>query len=145
MNLSDHFTLAEFTVSETAARRGIDNTPSPDVVNKLMITARGLERVRSLLGKPITVTSGYRSAAVNKAVGGAGMSQHILGEAADFICPAFGDPMAVCKAILKSDIVFDQLIHEFGRWVHISFSQSPRHQVLTIDSQGTRSGLQAIR
>ncbi len=131
MNLSDHFTLDEFTQSQSAARLGIDNTPPPNIVNQLLITARGLERVRALLGKPISVSSGYRSAKLNKAIGGAPLSQHISGEAVDFISPGFGSPLEVCKAILKSDITFDQMIYE-GAWVHISFVNSaPRHQVLT--------------
>lgn len=137
--LSEHFSLPELTFTQ---QRGIDNTPTPAVVTALRETAAVLEQVRSLLGgKPITVTSGYRSPAVNAAVGGVANSAHVLGRAADFICPGFGTPLEVCHAIERSGIAFDQLIHEFGAWVHIAWSPNPRRQVLTIDGNGTRAGL----
>ena len=130
MNLSPHFTLEEFTQSQTAARKGISNVPPPAVVEVLKLTALGLEGVRTLLGNPITVNSGYRSPELNKAIGGVGKSQHVTGEAVDFICPGFGAPVDVCKAIVRSGLKFDQLIQE-GTWTHISFSAQPRGDVLT--------------
>lgn len=138
MNLSQHFTLAEMTVSETAARRGIDNDPPPDVVERLKHTALGLEAVRIRLGAPIVVSSGYRSPALNAAIGGAQNSDHTRGDAADFICPGFGAPSTIVSALKDSGIQFDQLIEEFGRWVHISFGPRMRGQVLRIDRNGTR-------
>ena len=139
MQLSAHFTLAEFVVSETAARAGIDNDPPLDVVSALKRTAQGLEAVRVRLGgAPITVTSGYRCPELNAAIGGAKDSQHMRGEAADFICPRFGSPTEVATALRDSGIEYDQLIIEFGRWVHISFSAAPRRQALIIDARGTR-------
>lgn len=138
MNLSPHFTLAELTVSETAARRGIDNDPPPDVVERLKHTALCLEAVRILLGAPIVVSSGYRSPALNAAIGGAQNSDHTRGDAADFICPGFGAPSTIVSALKDSGIQFDQLIEEFGRWVHISFGPQMRGQVLRIDRNGTR-------
>lgn len=138
MNLSPHFTLAEMTVSETAARRGIDNDPPPDVVERLKHTALGLEAVRTRLGAPIVVSSGYRSPALNAAIGGAQNSDHTRGDAADFICPGFGAPSTIVSALKDSGIQFDQLIEEFGRWVHISFGPRMRGQVLRIDRNGTR-------
>jgi len=142
MRLSDHFTLAELCASQTAARLGIDNTPSPEMVDALRRTAQLLEKVRALLGKPILVSSGYRAPLVNRAVGGAANSAHMLGCAADFSCPAFGSPLEVAREIAQSDIVFDQLIHEFRAWVHIAWSPQPRRMVLTIDGAGTRHGLE---
>ena len=142
MRLSDHFTLAELCASQTAARLGIDNTPSPEMVDALRRTAQLLEKVRALLGKPILVSSGYRAPLVNRAVGGAANSAHMLGCAADFSCPAFGSPLEVAREIGQSDIVFDQLIHEFRAWVHVAWSPQPRRMVLTIDSFGTRHGLE---
>jgi zinc D-Ala-D-Ala carboxypeptidase len=141
VNLSDHFTLDELTVSQTAARLGLDNTPSEDVIAALKRTAHGLEMVRAYVQAPIIVSSGYRSPLVNRAVGGSPNSQHIKGEAADFTAPGFGQPEMIMRAILRSTrpIPFDQLILEFGRWVHISFSQAPRRQALVIDHAGTRS------
>ena len=138
MNLSPHFTLAEMTVSEVAARRGIPNEPTPEALDALYRTATGLEAVRAVLGKPIIVTSGYRSPAVNRLVGGQPSSQHLRGEAADFICPAFGTPAEVVAALVKSAVQYDQCILEFGRWVHISFAPAFRRMALIIDQNGTR-------
>lgn len=138
MNLSPHFTLAEMTVSEVAARRGIPNEPTPEALEALYRTATGLEAVRAVLGKPIIVTSGYRSPAVNRLVGGQPSSQHLRGEAADFICPAFGTPGEVVAALVKSAVQYDQCILEFGRWVHISFAPAFRRMALIIDANGTR-------
>jgi zinc D-Ala-D-Ala carboxypeptidase len=139
VNLSPHFTLAEFTVSDTAARRGIDNDPPLDVVQALKHTALGLEGVRMRLGMaPIVITSGYRSLALNRAIGSKDGSQHIRGEAADFICPRFGTPRQIVDALADSDVPYDQLLLEFGRWVHVSFSHVPRRQALVIDERGTR-------
>jgi zinc D-Ala-D-Ala carboxypeptidase len=138
MNLSPHFTLAEMTVSEVAARRGISNEPTPEALEALYRTAKGLEAVRAVLGKPIIVTSGYRSPAVNRLVGGQPSSQHLRGEAADFICPGFGTPADVVAALVKSAVQYDQCILEFGRWVHISFAPAFRRMALIIDANGTR-------
>lgn len=144
MNLSPHFTLAELTLSQTAARQGIDNTPPAEVVAALRETAAVLERVRRLLGdRPIVVTSGFRCLALNRAIGSLDSSAHVLGRAADFTCPAFGPPLEVARTIAQSDIAFDQLIHEFGSWVHIAQTPGlPRRQLLTIDGAGTRYGLE---
>lgn len=138
--LTSHFSLEEFTLSQTAARQGLDNTPSPEVAANLLRTATGLEAVRVVLGgAPINISSGYRSPAVNAAVGGAKNSQHLTGQACDFTAPRFGTVQQVFDAIKRSGIAYDQLIIEFGRWVHISFADKPRKQALVIDNQGTRS------
>jgi hypothetical protein len=121
VKLSPHFYLSEFVESETAQRRGIDNNPSPTDLANLFKLAAMLEQVRSLLGnKVITVTSGYRGPALNKAVGGAATSDHQTGEAVDFKCHSFGTPLDVSRAIAASTIEFGQLIWEFGSWIHIS-------------------------
>jgi zinc D-Ala-D-Ala carboxypeptidase len=139
MKLSTHFTLAEFTTSQTAARRGIDNTPPPEVMAALHRTALGLEMVRALIQAPIQITSGYRSPALNKAVGGSARSQHTRGEAADIVAPGFGTPSDLVRAIVgHPEIAFDQCILEFGSWCHISFTDKPRRQALIIDRSGTR-------
>ena len=138
MNISTHFSLDEFINSQTAARQGIDNTPTDAVICSLQRTALGLELVRTLLGAPIIISSGYRSPALNKAVGGAANSQHLTGEAVDFTCPGFGTPAQVASAIKWSTIPFGQVIEEFSRWVHISFDQNNRRQALVIDGNGTR-------
>ena len=141
MNLSDNFTLEELTASQTARRLGLDNTPPPEVIENLTYTANKLEKVRELLGNnAIHISSGYRSPAVNKAVGSKSKkSQHLSGEAVDFTCPKFGTPRQIVEAIKNSNITYDQVIYEFDEWVHISFTQSDnRKQALTIDSEGTR-------
>jgi hypothetical protein len=143
MKLTEHFSFKELTDSEIAARHGIDNIPtSPLVLTNLKTLAEGLERVRTLLGQPITVLSGYRSLMVNTLLGSKSTSQHIKGLAADIISPSFGSPKAIVDKIIKSDIPYDQLIWEFENWVHISFCEEgykSRKQVLTIDKKGTRN------
>ena len=99
MNLSPNFTLEEATFSETATRLGIDNQPSPDQLENLKKSAEGMETIRTLLGKPIRVSSWLRLPAVNQAIGGAAKSSHMDGWAIDFVCPSYGDPYAVAKAI----------------------------------------------
>ena len=151
MRLSEHFTLAEMTVSQAAARRGISNLPPPEIIERLRRTAGEMERVRELLGgKVISVSSGYRSPAVNALVGGARNSGHLHGFAVDFNCWSFGSPYKVCKAIEASAIKYDQLIHEFGDWIHVSFDPSMRQQELTVDRPAgsrrsrTRPGIIAL-
>ncbi len=135
-SLSEHFTLEELILSQTAARKGIDNTPSATIVQKLRKLAGALEEVRSLLGGvPILVSSGYRCPELNEAVGGATNSAHMDGLAADFTAPAFGTVMQVARKIAASDIAYDQLIHEYGTWVHIGLAKDgvePRSQKLSI-------------
>lgn len=135
MRLTEHFSYEELTHSELAVRRGLDNAPPANVLPRLIATARELERVRALLERPMIVTSGYRSPAVNRAVGGSRTSAHCEGYAVDFIAPGFGEPREVAKKIRDSGIVFDQLIAE-GSWVHISFDPRTRRQVLTAHFNG---------
>ena len=140
MKLSPNFHLDEFVTSQTAARRGIDNRPTPEVIKRLRNTAKNLEKVRAVLGKPILISSGYRSPALNKAVGGSATSDHMTGDAADFISPGFGSPIAVCRAIVAAGIKFDQLIEE-GTWIHISFGPRMRGQILTMRNGKYMAGL----
>lgn len=133
MNLSSHFTLDELTISQTAARKGLDNTPPPEVLANLKRLAATLEEVRGLVGKPIVVSSGYRSNAVNRAVGGSKTSAHMSGLAADINCHGLS-PVALAHVIKSSGIEFDQLILEFDSWVHIAIADEPRRQLLTIRS-----------
>ena len=141
MKLTEHFSLAEMTISQTAERKGISNAPTEEALLNLIRTAEGMEEVRARLGdRPISISSGYRSPAVNKAVGGAKKSQHLTGEAVDFICPSFGTPRDIVAELVDMD--YDQLILEFanngGGWVHISFSGDNRQQALVIDENGVR-------
>lgn len=147
VNLSAHFTLEEAVFSETAKRRGIDNTPTAEIIENMKEQASGMERVRELLGNaPIRVSSWYRGPKLNAAIGGSKTSAHMDGYATDFTCSAYGSVLDVCRAIMDSTLEWDQLIREYdddngGGWVHISFKPTMRKQNLTIDGSGTRSGI----
>ena len=130
--ISRYHTLAELTFSETAAARGIDNTPNEEALANLRRLAHGLDSVRDLLGRTLCISSAYRSPALNAAVRGVPGSQHSLGLAADFTCDDFGPSITIARAIHASDIVFDQCILEYGRWIHLSFSDTPRRRAMTI-------------
>ena len=126
--LTAHFALEELACTE---HREFDNIPPPEVVGTLRTTAAQMEAVRRLLGdRVISVSSGYRCRALNRAIGGSRTSAHLSGHAVDFNCYGFGDPLAVCRTIAASDLAFDQLIEE-GTWVHVSFDPRMRRQVLT--------------
>ena len=141
--ITEHFTLSELTVTNT----GLSNKPNATQLACLTSTAQQMEKVRAVLGAPIRVNSGFRSAAVNKAVGGSPTSAHTLGYAVDFVCPAFGNTKAICQAVIAAGIKFDQLILErpdiAGTWVHISFDPRMRGQVLTFLGGKYLSGLRA--
>ena len=130
MKLTKHFTLRELTKTNQPH----DNTPNDQEVQNLIKTAVQMEAVRAILGNnPVVISSGFRSERVNKAVGGSNSSAHRTGEAVDFVCPKFGDVTAICLELAKSSIPFDQLIWEYGSWVHIGFRHNgkPRRQLLT--------------
>ena len=137
--LSRYFTLAELSESDTATRLHIDNTPSAAIVQALTETAQHMDQVRDLLGGPVQVLSGYRSPALNTAIGGSAHSAHMSGRAVDFVCRSFGTPLQICQKIVTAGIKFDQLIQE-GTWVHISFDPQMRNQVMTATfTNGTTS------
>ena len=125
MKLSQHFNLHEFARSEKAAELGIDNTPAPEHAEALrLLCLHVLQPLREHLGKPITITSGYRSPALNKAIGGAAGSQHTKGEAADI--KVRGLPAEdLAREIVLAGLPFDQVIwyaDDNGGQVHVSFS-----------------------
>lgn len=128
--LTAHFSLDELTFSSTAQRLGIDNKPDLETVARLTKLAMGLEQIRALLGAPLHIDSGYRCPALNKAVGGVANSAHLDGYAADFVCPDYGSPLQIARAVAGSGIAFDQCIQE-GTWVHVSFDPRARRQALT--------------
>lgn len=130
MQLSEHFSLEEATFSQTATRMGIANQPDDRTLSNMVLAAKGMERVRDLLGHSIHVSSWFRCLRLNTAIGSKPSSDHITGWAIDFICPKFGTPLEVCKAIVASDIAFTQIIQE-GRWVHISFNPNKSRSILT--------------
>lgn len=148
VNLSAHFTLEELTFSEAAVRHGYSNEPSEEILPHLRALAAALEMVRYRLGHPVLISSGYRSIQVNAAIGGSRSSAHMRGLAADFRCPNFGEPLKVAAEIATIPFDFDQIIHEFDRWVHLGIAASGetgRRQLLTIDRAGTRTGLLPAR
>lgn len=148
MQLSPHFTLAELTASNKAAQLGIDNTPAPELVPRLVLVAEMLERIRSTLNTPVTVTSGYRCPALNRAVGGVTSSDHTQGHAADIVAPGFGTPYQVASLLapLVETLGVGQLILEgIGgkQWVHCSTSIPERlvNRIITITDNGVAIGI----
>tara|TARA_R110002126_G_scaffold171344_2_gene320132 strand:- start:236 stop:652 length:417 start_codon:yes stop_codon:yes gene_type:complete len=135
MNLTEHFTLEELTAT---SHRQFDNTPNDAELANLIKLAEFLEQVKEVLGgKPVMINSGFRSKAVNDSVGSKDSSQHRTGCAADIRVPGMA-PDAVVKALLASDLKFDQVIREFDAWTHVSIAEKPRRAALIIDRSGTR-------
>ena len=138
MNLSAHFTLEEATLSQTATRKGIDNTPSPEVEANMVEAANRMEEVRDLLDAPILVSSWFRCLKLNSSIGGSATSAHGQGWAIDFTAPQFGTPQDVWRKIHASRLTWDQLIFE-GTWTHISFDPKERMQVMTAHFTGGKT------
>jgi hypothetical protein len=133
--MTPHFSLAELTAT---SHREFDNTPNEKELANLQKLAEFLEQVKTLLdGKPIMINSAFRSKQVNDSVGSKDTSQHRLGYAADIRVPGM-TPDQVVRALIASDLPFDQVIREFDAWTHISISPSPRRQALIIDRAGVR-------
>ena len=129
-----YFTIEEMTKSSTATAKGIDNTPSDEGVLKLQkLIEAVLDPLREWYGKPIKVNSGYRCEALNKAIGGAKSSQHMLGEAADITVGSKEENEKLFDYI-KDNLEFDQLINESDfSWVHVSYREGRlRKQVLEL-------------
>ena len=145
MMLSDHFSLAEMTKSQTAERRNLPNNPDKDAIDAMkLLCINILEPVRNHFGKPFTPSSGFRSAELCVAIGSSVSGQHTKGEAADFEVPGVSNLDLATWIVGNLD--FDQLILEFYKggntgWVHCSFKQEGnRRDVLTY--QGKESGYQ---
>jgi hypothetical protein len=137
--LSNNFYLHEFIKSDTATRLGIDNTPPQDVIDNLKYLCENLlQPIRDIVGA-VTVNSGYRSPALNKAVNGAKNSQHLTGQAVDFEAINYSN-IELGKKIEESGLVFDQLIYEYVKktnpragWIHVSLTNSVnRKEILRI-------------
>lgn len=127
MKLTTNFTLEELISSSIAQLKGIDNIPGEKEINNLKCLCEEiLQPIRSKFGKPIKITSGFRSFTLNQAVKGSKTSQHLLGEAADIVCE---DNKAlwnlICNMILNHEIIVGQLIDERNlSWIHISLPSS---------------------
>lgn len=139
MQLTEHFNLREFTKSETAMRKGIDNTPGPEHAENLQkVCEHILEPVRNYFGRPVRINSGYRGPALNKAVGGSAKSQHCNGMAVDFEIDGLANPELA--RWVSENCEFDQIILEFynpkegpnSGWVHASYCEgNNRRQIMT--------------
>jgi hypothetical protein len=138
MQLSKNLMLAEVTRSETAKRKGISNMPTPEhIENFKLLAERVFQPIREHFGKPIIISSGYRSKALNTAIGGALSSQHCQGEAIDIDMDGTDITNAQVFNYIKDNLEFDQLIWEFGTdtnpdWVHVSYESKgkQRKQIL---------------
>ena len=138
MQLSKNFSMAEFTKSQTAERKGIDNTPEGEHYDAAVALFENVvQKVRDHFG-PTVINSGYRSPDLNDAVGGSSRSQHCKGEAADIEVP--GTPNAELAEWIRDNLDFDQLILEFytpgipdSGWVHVSYKADGdnRRSILT--------------
>jgi hypothetical protein len=141
MKLSNHLSLAEVTRSETAKRKGISNMPTAEhLENFKLLAEKVFESVREHFKVPIHISSGYRSADLNKAIGGAGKtvngvyvpsSQHCHGQAIDIDMDGSGSEVTNADVFnyIKDNLDYDQLIWEFGTdknpdWVHVSYSKT---------------------
>lgn len=145
--LSPHFALEDCTFSETAVRAGLDNTPDEAAISGMEnLCIRVLEPFRAHFGA-VHVNSMFRALLVNRLVGSKDTSQHIATaeHAAADVKVVGQTPLTLCEWMARSGLPFDQVIHEFGAWMHVSWSIHPRGTLLTIDKQGTRPGLLAVR
>lgn len=140
MNLSKNLELFEMTRSETAKRKGVSNEPTPEHIENMKILAEKVfQPIRDHFGVPIYISSGYRSAALNKKIGGVKNSQHCTGEAIDIDMDGHSSKVSNVEIFnwIKHNLFFDQLIWEYGNsttpdWVHVSYSStnSNRGQIL---------------
>lgn len=147
--LSPHFRLKEFTRSVTAEKHQLFNLPREEceLANLRALAEEVLEPARNLLGVPLLITSGYRCATLNRLIGGAAQSQHMVGEAADFIPKGMDVEEGALRLVMAPDLQFDQLIYEIRvrdnaapiRWIHISHKRlgENRREALTFCRSAT--------
>lgn len=145
MKLSANFSLEEFTASETAERRRLDNSLPPELLMTAQNTAEMMEKIRAVLGdNPINITSGYRSPEVNRAIGSGDSSDHIKAMAVDFKCPAYGTPKAVALHLADKidSLGIGQVIYEHT-WVHVSTRRPSKdvNRVLTMNGGNYSVGI----
>ena len=138
MKLTKNFYLKELTISQTASREGIDNSPTAQHTIELnRLCSEIAQPLRDKVARPILITSGYRSKKLNKRIKGSKTSQHCFGQAMDFHINGFTIP-EICQIIIEMDLPYHQLIDEFsdngGGWVHVSIApegQKPKKQFMT--------------
>jgi zinc D-Ala-D-Ala carboxypeptidase len=141
MQLTANFTLDELTRTTT----GLPNVPNRSERAALLALAEHvLQPLRDALGQPVLVTSGFRSTAANRAVGGVPSSQHRSGQAADIHVSGM-TAMALARRIVELGLPFDQLIEEFGQWVHVSYGPlQRRQQLIAVRREGRTRYLQGL-
>jgi hypothetical protein len=138
MKLSEHLDLSEVTRSNEAKRKGISNMPTPEHIENFKKLAENIfEPIRKHFGVPILISSGYRSKELNKAIGGATTSQHLLGQAIDIDMD--GSSSGVTNKMvfdyIKANLNFDQLINEFDySWVHVSYNPTGKQRKQILDA-----------
>lgn len=153
MKLSQYVSLLEVTKSDTATKRGIDNSPTPEHLDNLkVICTEVFDKVREHFDVPIYISSGYRSAGLNKAIGGSKTSDHNLGRALDLDQDFRGNGITNRDVFnyIRQNLDFDQLIWEFGSnenpdWVHVGYRKGAnRKQVLRAKKVGSKTVYQNI-
>jgi hypothetical protein len=135
-NISKHITLAEAIKSETAVKLKIDNKPTVEHLEAMKVLAEAVfEPLRKHFGKPIGISSFYRSPEINKRIGGSSTSQHMLGEAMDIDANIYNNGITNAQIFnfIKNNLDFDQLIWEFGtdkepQWVHVSYTKKRKNR-----------------
>ena len=143
--MTPHFSLEEFTQSDTAARLNIDNRLPDELRENALKTLQMMERIRFHIDAPINITSGYRCKALNQAIGSKSGSDHTLSFAVDFKAPKAGTPYEIAKDLAGViDVLgIGQLIFEFSSWCHVSLARPDKtiNRIITIDKTGTRAGI----
>lgn len=148
MKISEHLSLAEVTRSDSAKRKGISNEPTAEHLENFKKLAENVfEKIRNHFGVPIHISSGYRSKALNDAVGGSKTSQHSTGEAIDIDMDGSSDGVTNVMVFnyIKDNLQFDQLIWEFGTkdspdWVHVSYESSGKQRKQILRAVKSSSG-----
>ena len=131
MRLSKNFTLEEFLLSQTATRLSIDMTPGPEIIDNLKRLVTGcLQPLRDEVDAGIFISSGFRPLELNTKIGGSKTSARVRGDAADLKVSG-QTPYDTCELIIAMELPFDQVIHEFGRWVHLGVGDTLRGEQLT--------------
>lgn len=132
MTISKHLELSELIRSESAKRLGVSNMPTAEHIENLKLLAEKVfEPIREHFKVPIRISSGYRSPMLNKAIGGATVSQHSVGQAIDIDMDGTDIKNSDIFAFIKNNLDFDQLINEFDySWVHVSYAKKNRKEIL---------------
>lgn len=127
-----NFSPEEFFKSETACEMNIKNfTDDKEIISNLNVVASKLQEIRNILGFPVRINSAYRCLDLNRALGSKDTSQHIKGQAVDFVCPEYGTPEQVFNCLMKRGVVVDQCLLE-GSWIHLSIIKENRNQFASL-------------